>query len=95
LGLIVIISKFEVKKKVLKHHPDKKKSRENQASKLTSNEDYFSCITKAGDVLSNQSRRRAYDSVDSSFDDIVPAINSNNKANFFEVFPPVIESNAR
>ncbi|XP_031565944.1 dnaJ homolog subfamily C member 2-like [Actinia tenebrosa] len=84
------------KKKVLKHHPDKKKSRGEKASSLPSNnQDYFSCITIANEVLSSANRRRAYDSVDPTFDDVVPTISSNNKANFFDVFCPVIESNAR
>ena len=85
-----------VKKKVLKYHPDKKKSRENSTNHLAlSNDDFFSCITKANEILSNPKKRRAYDSVDSTFDDNVPQINPNNKANFYEVFGPVIERNAR
>ncbi|KAK3746032.1 hypothetical protein QZH41_012984, partial [Actinostola sp. cb2023] len=83
------------KKKVLKHHPDKKKSGGEPRNKLVTNEDYFMCITKANDTLSNRNRRRAYDSVDSTFDDDVPPMNNNNKANFFEVFDSVIETNAR
>lgn len=81
--------------KVLKHHPDKKKNKSQSSSKLVSNEDYFQCITKANDTLSNINRRRAYDSVDPVFDDDVPAVNNNNKVNFFEVYGPAIEMNAR
>ena len=80
---------------MLKHHPDKKKSRGKAPEKLLSNEEYFMCITKANDILSNPNRRRAYDSVDPLFDDHVPQVNNSSKANFFEVFGPIIETNAR
>ena len=79
----------------MKHHPDKKKSRVDAADKLVSNEDYFTCITLANDVLSNPTRRRAYDSIDATFDDAVPPVNSNAKSNFYDVFGPVFERNAR
>jgi DnaJ family protein C protein 2 len=36
------------------------------------------------------SKRRAYDSVDSEFDDDVPSSNAANKSRFFEVYTPFI-----
>ena len=35
-------------------------------------DDYFTCITKAAEILSNPVKRRAFDSVDPTFDDSVP-----------------------
>ncbi|XP_074644280.1 dnaJ homolog subfamily C member 2-like [Tubulanus polymorphus] len=81
------------KKKVLRHHPDKRKSRGLDVN--DGDDDYFSCITKANEVLGNAARRRAYDSVDPSFDDDVPSVNQSNKDKFFDVFGPVFEANAR
>ena len=86
---------FSVKKKVLKHHPDKKKGRVDAADKLVSNEDYFTCITIANDILSNPSRRRAYDSVDPLFNDSIPSVSNPARNNFYEVFGPVFQRNAR
>ncbi|XP_066283563.1 dnaJ homolog subfamily C member 2-like [Branchiostoma lanceolatum] len=81
------------KRIVLKHHPDKRR----QAGKPVKegDDDYYSCITKAYQLLSNKVSRRSFDSVDPQFDDFVPPNNSNSKENFFEVFGPVISSNAR
>ena len=58
-------------------------------------QEYFTCITKAGEILSNKSKRRAYDSVDPTFDDYVPSVNANSKINFYQVFGPIFELNAR
>merc|ERR1712130_1302 len=59
-------------------------------------DDYFSCITKALDVLGNPQTRRAYDSVDPTFDDDVPdALKKDKQENFFQVFGPKFEQNSR
>ncbi|XP_032218836.2 dnaJ homolog subfamily C member 2 [Nematostella vectensis] len=81
------------KKKVLQHHPDKQSG--HKQTKPVLNEDFFTCLTKAHEILSNRTKRRAYDSVDPLFDDAVPSVNAQSKANFYETFGPVIESNAR
>lgn len=77
---------------VLRHHPDKRKA---AGEEIRSDDDYFTCITKAYETLSVAAKRRAYDSVDPEFDDEVPSVNAGNKARFYEVFGPVFESNAR
>ena len=70
------------RQKVLRHHPDKRKA---AGEEVRADDDYFTCITKAYETLSVASKRRAYDSVDSEFDDDVPSSNAANKSRFFEV----------
>ncbi|KAF7228896.1 dnaJ homolog subfamily C member 2 [Nothobranchius furzeri] len=77
---------------VLKHHPDKRKAAGEQI--VEGDNDYFTCITKAIEILSDPVKRRAFDSVDPTFDNAVPS-KSEGKENFFEVFSPVFERNAR
>ncbi|KAG7169401.1 DnaJ subfamily C member 2-like [Homarus americanus] len=77
---------------VLRHHPDK---RRGAGEEIRDDDDYFTCITKAYEILGDPVKRRSWDSVDPEFDDEVPAVNAYNKANFFEVFTPVLERNAR
>lgn len=79
---------------VLKHHPDKRRATGADIP-ADCDADYFTCITRAYEILGDKIKRRAYDSVDPTFDDEVPANNKSNKQNFFEVFGPVFESNAR
>jgi hypothetical protein len=66
------------RKKVLKHHPDKKASGPNAApttssiflngvSQNTNDDAFFKCIQKAHEVLTNTERRRQFDSVDPVF----------------------------
>ncbi|XP_042371415.1 dnaJ homolog subfamily C member 2-like, partial [Plectropomus leopardus] len=77
---------------VLKHHPDKRKAAGEQI--VEGDNDYFTCITKAIETLSDPVKRRAFDSVDPTFDNSVPS-KSEGKENFTEVFSPVFERNAR
>uniref|UniRef100_A0A7N9AN61 DnaJ heat shock protein family (Hsp40) member C2 n=1 Tax=Mastacembelus armatus TaxID=205130 RepID=A0A7N9AN61_9TELE len=77
---------------VLKHHPDKRKAAGEQI--VEGDNDYFTCITKAVEILSDPVKRRAFDSVDPTFDNTVPS-KSEGKENFFDVFTPVFERNAR
>ncbi|XP_061570061.1 dnaJ homolog subfamily C member 2 isoform X2 [Cololabis saira] len=77
---------------VLKHHPDKRKAAGEQISE--GDNDYFTCITKAIEILSDPVKRRAFDSVDPTFDNGVPS-KGEGKESFFEVFSPVFERNAR
>lgn len=59
------------RQKVLKHHPDKRKAR---GETVKEKDDYFCVITEAFETLMNPERRRAFDSVDPTFDDSVPNI---------------------
>ncbi|CAL1544236.1 unnamed protein product [Lymnaea stagnalis] len=78
------------KQKVLTHHPDKRKARGKLVKE--GDDDYFTCITKAYEILGNKQKRRSFDSVDPEFDDDVPI---SSKDNFFEIYRPVFERNAR
>ncbi|XP_076152331.1 dnaJ homolog subfamily C member 2 isoform X1 [Alosa pseudoharengus] len=77
---------------VLKHHPDKRKAAGEQI--VEGDNDYFTCITKAIETLSDPVRRRAFDSIDPTFDNNVPS-KSEGKENFVEVFTPVFDRNSR
>ncbi|GBM75143.1 DnaJ subfamily C member 2 [Araneus ventricosus] len=81
------------RKKVLVHHPDKRRGAGENVKDL--DHDYFSCITKAYEILGNPTKRQSYDSVDPDFEDNVPSVNNYSKEHFFEVFGPIFESNAR
>lgn len=80
------------KRCVLNHHPDKSK---NKSAGNKDNNEYFNCITRAFEQLSNPVKRMSYDSCDPEFDDSVPAVNDKNKKNFFKVFGKVFEENSR
>ncbi|CAG5124699.1 unnamed protein product [Candidula unifasciata] len=81
------------KQKVLTHHPDKRKARGKAVKE--GDDDYFTCITKAYEILGNKQKRMSFDSVDPEFDDDIPSVNQNSRDNFFAVFRPVFERNAR
>ena len=74
---------------MLKHHPDKNK---NSGSK---ERDYFTCITKAFEILSDPIKRCSFDSVDPLFDDYTPPLNESSKKNFYKVFSKVFDENSR
>merc|ERR1739838_1255359 len=79
--------------KVLKHHPDKRKA---AGEEIKEDDDYFSCITKAFEILGNPVKRRAFDSCDPTFDDDVPEVlKKDNQENFCKKFCPVFEANTR
>ncbi len=77
----------------MRYHPDKQK----QSGQDSKNEekDFFACITKAFDILSDPVKRRSYDSIDPTFNDDVPSVSESSKKNFYKVFAPVFESNSR
>ncbi|KAJ8933163.1 hypothetical protein NQ314_014170 [Rhamnusium bicolor] len=85
------IIKTAYRKKVLKHHPDKRKA---QGEEIKADDDYFTCITMAYETLGNVNRRRAYDSVDPEFDNNVPT-SSDLKKDFYEVFSYYFHLNSR
>lgn len=80
--------------KVLKHHPDKRRA---AGEEVRDDDDYFTCITKAAEILSNPVKRRAFDSVDPTFDDSVPPeIKSGDKVrDFYADFATAFERNSR
>lgn len=73
---------------VLKCHPDKSKGN----TKV--DEEAFTCIQKAYEQLCTITGKRAYDSIDPSFDDDVPNVTEYNKKNFYKTFAPVFQRNA-
>lgn len=80
------------RQKVLKHHPDKRKA---QGEEVRSDDDYFTCITKAYEILGTPVKRRSYDSVDHTIDDAVPTQADIKKDGFYNSFTKHFESNAR
>ncbi|KAF8581814.1 DnaJ-domain-containing protein [Ramaria rubella] len=86
--------KIAHRKKVLKHHPDKK------AGAGDANDDaFFKCIQKAMEVLSHAEKRRQFDSVDPYYLDLeesVPIPEKNDDPDvFFADLAPVFEREAR
>lgn len=68
--------------RVLKHHPDK---RQAAGEKVNPEGDYFACIVKAYEILSNVPKRQAYDSVDPLFDNYNPPKSVKSPDEFFSV----------
>jgi DnaJ family protein C protein 2 len=86
------------RKKVLKHHPDKKAG----ASHTTNDDTFFKCIQKANEVLTNVERRRQFDSVDPiclSLEEDDPSASDfkgeKDAGLFFTTFAPIFEREAR
>ena len=96
---MALLSAIKDRKKVLKHHPDKKAGLAGDAN----DDAFFKCISKAMDVLTNKEKRRQFDSVDPEFqrvfDDVPTASEIKNSkdpnAAFFKHFAPVFEREAR
>jgi DnaJ homolog subfamily C member 2 len=78
------------RKKVLKHHPDKK-----QASGGAADDAFFKCIQKATEVLLDPTKRRQFDSVDENADVEPPTKKATQKGNFYKLWGPVFEAEAR
>lgn len=79
------------RKKVLKHHPDKKSS----ASHDSNDDSFFKCIAKAYDQLSHPVKRRQFDSVDHAIDDEDFPHKAVKPEKFFDAWGPVFEREAR
>ncbi|KAF9463220.1 DnaJ domain-containing protein [Collybia nuda] len=96
--------KIAHRKKVLKHHPDKKASTTTtevpstilglNTNQNTNDDAFFKCIQKAHEVLTNAEKRRQFDSVDPEFlemeEDLtgITAAEFKNK-DFFKTFAPI------
>ncbi|KAG6336394.1 hypothetical protein ID866_2688 [Astraeus odoratus] len=91
--------KIAHRKKVLKHHPDKKAG----VSHSTNDDAFFKCIQKAFDVLTHPEKRRQFDSVDPYYlaleEDTPTASDFKGKDKdhdfFFDIMGPVFEREAR
>merc|ERR1711939_342987 len=82
------------RKKVLKHHPDKKAG----AAGDSNDDSFFKCIAKAHEVLANPTKRQQFDSVDAAVDDDdVPAASAKpaSAEEFVKLFGPVFEREGR
>lgn len=78
------------RKKVLRHHPDKKAAAGN-----TEDDSFFKCIQKATEVLLDPVKRRQFDSVDENADVEPPSKKETQKGNFYKLWNPVFESEGR
>ena len=78
------------RKKVLKHHPDKR-----AAAGGTEDDSFFKCIQKATEILLDPVKRRQFDSVDEGADREPPTKKQAQKGNFFRLWGPVLESESR
>lgn len=79
------------RKKVLKHHPDKKAA----AGDSDENDAFFKCIQKATEILLDPRKRREFDSVDEGANVDPPSKKQVQKGNFYKLWGPVFESEAR
>ncbi|UNI22137.1 Hydroxymethylglutaryl-CoA lyase [Purpureocillium takamizusanense] len=81
------------RKKVLKHHPDKK-----AAQGATEDDQFFKCIQKATEVLLDPVKRRQYDSVDEEADVEPPTKKQLQKGgdnSYYKLWSKVFKSEAR
>lgn len=78
------------RKKVLKHHPDKK-----AAAGRTEDDQFFKCIQKATDILLDPTKRRQYDSVDEEADVEPPSKKQLQKGDFYKLWSKVFKSEGR
>ncbi|CAE7421552.1 Dnajc2 [Symbiodinium necroappetens] len=85
--------KKQYRKLALQHHPDKQGDTEEKGSGLSEKDQHFIKIQEAYEVLSDQAKRRQYDST-LDFDDAIPEEVSES-GGFFDTFGPVFRRNAR
>lgn len=79
------------RKKVLRHHPDKK-----AAQGQSENDQFFKCIQRAHEILSDPVKRRQFDSVDEEADVEPPTKKQITKPkDFYKKWGPVFQSEAR
>lgn len=79
------------RKKILKHHPDKK-----AAAGETDTDSFFKCISKAHEILTDPVRRRQWDSVDESADVEPPTKKDIKKpSDFYKKWRPFFAAEAR
>ncbi|KAL2134583.1 hypothetical protein VTI74DRAFT_11405 [Chaetomium olivicolor] len=78
------------RKKVLKHHPDKK-----AAAGRTDDDNFFKCIQKATEILLDPVKRRQFDSVDEEADVEPPTKKQLAKGNYYKLWGAVFKAEAR
>lgn len=78
------------RKKVLKHHPDKK-----AAVGRSDDDNFFKCIQKATEVLLDPVKRRQYDSVDEAADVEPPNKKQLQKGDFYRLWGKVFKAEGR
>lgn len=78
------------RKKVLRHHPDKK-----AAAGSTEDDSFFKCIQKATDILLDPVKRRQFDSVDEHADVEPPSKKQTQKGNFYKLWGAVFKAEGR
>lgn len=89
------------RRKVLKHHPDKKagdaaaspQPKAPKGKKQGNPDDFFNCVQIAFEILSDPAKRKHFDSVDPTFDDSIPK--EQKVSDVFAVYGPVFRRNAR
>lgn len=81
------------RKKVLKHHPDKK-----AAAGRTDDDNFFKCIQKATEVLLDPVKRRQFDSIDEKAEVEPPTkkeLQAKNGKNYYKLWNNVFKAEAR
>ncbi|KAF2224659.1 DnaJ domain-containing protein [Elsinoe ampelina] len=78
------------RKKVLKHHPDKR-----AATGGSEDDSFFKCIQKATEVLLDPVKRRQFDSVDEAADVEPPAKKEASGKQFYKLWNRVFDAEAR
>ncbi|GAA5828953.1 hypothetical protein JCM5353_005182 [Sporobolomyces roseus] len=79
------------RRKVLRHHPDKKASAGGDGN----DDSFFKCIAKAMETLSKLETRRQFDSVDPAITDDYPSQKETTESNFYELWAPVFARESR
>ncbi|GFF36261.1 zuotin [Aspergillus lentulus] len=79
------------RKKVLRHHPDKKAAMGDRDE----NDNFFKCIQKAHELLTDPVKRRQFDSVDEAADVDPPSKKEVAKRGFYKAWGPVFEAEGR
>ena len=78
------------RRKALKYHPDKSKGTGGNAL----HENYFKCVQKSYEFMSDPVKRRQFDSVDPAFDEHIPTESEVKQNGFFKTLAPVFARNA-
>ncbi|KXN81994.1 Zuotin [Leucoagaricus sp. SymC.cos] len=99
--------KIAHRKKVLRHHPDKKVTSATSSTNSlqftgtnTNDDAFFKCISKAHEVLAHSEKRRQFDSVDPQlieWEEDLPSssIKSKKEIDFIKTFAPIFEEYSR